>query len=86
MRMARVNITLPDELYERARAAGLNISQVTQRALAAELNRAAKVAELETYLADVETELGPISDAERAEADRWADRVLKKKPGRRRTA
>jgi post-segregation antitoxin (ccd killing protein) len=33
MRMARVNIYLPDELAERARAAGLNVSGVTQNAL-----------------------------------------------------
>lgn len=33
MRMARVNVYVPDELAERARAAGLNISGVTQDAL-----------------------------------------------------
>ncbi|MDQ6774971.1 MAG: type II toxin-antitoxin system CcdA family antitoxin [Actinomycetota bacterium] len=31
--MARVNVYLPDELARRARAAGLNISGVTQEAL-----------------------------------------------------
>ncbi|WP_249009862.1 type II toxin-antitoxin system CcdA family antitoxin [Conexibacter sp. DBS9H8] len=31
--MARVNVYLPDELAERARAAGVNISGVTQDAL-----------------------------------------------------
>ena len=33
MCMARVNVYLPDELAERARAAGLNISGVTQDAI-----------------------------------------------------
>jgi post-segregation antitoxin (ccd killing protein) len=33
MRMARVNIYLPDDLAREARAAGLNISKVTQEAL-----------------------------------------------------
>jgi post-segregation antitoxin (ccd killing protein) len=33
MRMARVNIYLPNELARAARAAGLNISKVTQEAL-----------------------------------------------------
>lgn len=33
MRMARVNVYLPDELAQRARAAGLNISGVAQEAL-----------------------------------------------------
>lgn len=33
MRMARVNVYLPDELAADARAAGLNVSQLTQEAL-----------------------------------------------------
>ena len=33
MRMARVNVYLPDELAREARAAGLNISRVAQEAL-----------------------------------------------------
>jgi post-segregation antitoxin (ccd killing protein) len=33
MRIARVNVYLPDELAERARASGLNISGITQEAL-----------------------------------------------------
>lgn len=37
MRMARVNITMPDELHTQAKRAGLNISQVAQQAVAAEL-------------------------------------------------
>jgi post-segregation antitoxin (ccd killing protein) len=35
--MARVNVYLPDELADRARAAGLNVSAVTRSALEAEL-------------------------------------------------
>ncbi len=33
MRIARVNVYLPDELAQKARAAGLNVSKVTQQAL-----------------------------------------------------
>jgi post-segregation antitoxin (ccd killing protein) len=33
MRMARVNVYLPDDLAQRARAAGLNISGLAQEAL-----------------------------------------------------
>ena len=33
MRMARVNVYLPDELAERAKTAGLNVSNLTQEAL-----------------------------------------------------
>jgi post-segregation antitoxin (ccd killing protein) len=37
MRMARVNVYLPDQLAREARAAGLNISQVAQAALSSTL-------------------------------------------------
>lgn len=39
MRMARVNVYLPDDLAERVRAAGLNVSGITQDALRTELAR-----------------------------------------------
>lgn len=82
MRMARVNITLPDDLYRQARDAGLNISQLAQRAVGAELSRLAKIAELDAYLAEFEGELGPTSESERADAKKWADQLFG--PGRRR--
>jgi post-segregation antitoxin (ccd killing protein) len=37
MRMARINIYLPDELAREARAAGLNVSRVAQEALSSTL-------------------------------------------------
>jgi post-segregation antitoxin (ccd killing protein) len=37
--MARVNVYLPDDLAEEARAAGVNVSNVTQAALRHELAR-----------------------------------------------
>jgi post-segregation antitoxin (ccd killing protein) len=37
MRMARVNVYLPDDLAREAREAGLNISRVTQEALSSSL-------------------------------------------------
>ena len=39
MRMARVNVYLPDELAQEARSAGLNISSITQEALSRKLAR-----------------------------------------------
>jgi post-segregation antitoxin (ccd killing protein) len=85
MRMARVNITMPDDLHAQAKQAGLNISQVAQQAIAAELARQAKVAELDAYLAELDAELGPISERDRADAKAWADKVLGT-DGRRRSA
>ncbi len=83
MRMARVNITIPDDLYRHAKQAGLNVSRLTQGAVANELTRLAKIAALDAYLAELEAELGPISDAERADAKAWADGLLGSNPGRR---
>lgn len=37
--MARLNVYVPDELAERARATGLNVSALTQAAITAELER-----------------------------------------------
>ncbi|MGH9292941.1 MAG: type II toxin-antitoxin system CcdA family antitoxin [Acidimicrobiales bacterium] len=74
--MARVNITMPDDLYAEARRAGLNVSRLAQRAVAAELERRRKVAELDAYLSEIEAERGPTSEEERAEARTWADQAL----------
>lgn len=81
--MARVNITMPDHLYRQARAARLNISQLAQAAVAAELRRLAKIAELDAYLAELEAELGPTNETERAEAKTWADGLFGPGHGRR---
>jgi len=76
MRMARVNITMPDDLYNQARQASLNVSQLAQQAVAAELSRLAKIAALDRYLAELETEHGATTDSERADAKAWADQIL----------
>ena len=39
--MARLNVYVPDDLAERARARGLNVSALTQAAIAAELDGSA---------------------------------------------
>jgi post-segregation antitoxin (ccd killing protein) len=49
MRMARVNVYLPDDLAEASRAAGLNVSRITQDALRAALDASATA----SWLADV---------------------------------
>ncbi|MBA2574959.1 MAG: type II toxin-antitoxin system CcdA family antitoxin [Nocardioidaceae bacterium] len=76
MRMARVNITVPDDLLSRARAAELNVSRLAASALSEELDRRAKIAALDSYLRELDDELGPISRDENEAARQWADRVL----------
>ncbi len=75
MRMARVNITVPDDLLERSRAVGLNVSRVASDGLARELERRAKVAALDGYLRELDLELGPVSSDELEAAREWADRL-----------
>ena len=67
---------MADDLYDQAKDAGLNVSQVAQRALASELARLAKIAELDAYLGELDAKLGPISHAERADAAAWAYKAL----------
>lgn len=76
MRMARVNITLPDDLLNQARAVGLNISRLAAAALAEELDRRAKLSELDAYLADLDNQLGPVPQHELRAAREWADAAL----------
>ena len=49
MRMARVNVYLPDELAEEAKAAGLNVSGLTQEAVRGALT----AGHTDEWLADV---------------------------------
>jgi post-segregation antitoxin (ccd killing protein) len=86
MRMARVNITVPDELLEQARVAGLNVSRIATAALAEELDRRAKVAALDAYLAEMDAELGPAPEADQREAAVWADRLVTGRPASKRSS
>lgn len=81
--MARVNITVPDEIAAQARAAGLNVSGVATAALVEELDRRHKIEALDAYLAQLERELGPISSDEQASAAAWADQVVTPQPAAR---
>jgi post-segregation antitoxin (ccd killing protein) len=83
VRMARVNISMPDDLQRRAQKAGLSVSRLAQQAVAAELERLRKIELLDEELARLEAELGPTSESERAEAADWADRVLGQNSQRR---
>jgi post-segregation antitoxin (ccd killing protein) len=75
MRMARVNITVPDPLLAQARTAGLNVSRLASSALVEELDRRAKVAQLDAYLAEMDAEHGPVSADDLASAAAWAQRL-----------
>lgn len=76
MRMARVSISIPDDVVAAAKAAKFNISRLATAAVEDELVRLEKVAQLDAYLAEMDAHLGPIPQSELNEAERWADRVL----------
>lgn len=75
MRMAKVSVSIPDDVVADAKAAGLNISRLATEALVDELDRRAKIAALDAYLAELDQALGPISEADAAEAAAWVDRL-----------
>ena len=85
MRMARVNITIPDDLLEQARLAGLNVSRLAAAALAEELDRRAKIAALDAYLAEMDAEFGPVPDAELQDAAAWGDGLMTSRQAAKRT-
>lgn len=84
--MARVNISLPDELYRRAKEEGINISQLAQHAVAEELTRLAKIAAVDRYLAELEVEEGPLDPQKLAEAEARVDRLIARRSQGRNTA
>jgi len=75
MRMARVNITVPDELMDHARAAGLNVSRLAAAALVEELDRRTKIDALDANLAEQEAKFGPVPVSDLEAAAEWADRL-----------
>lgn len=82
--MARVNITVPDEVVAQAKAAGLNVSRLATAALVEELDRRNKISALDAYLAELERTLGPIPPDERAAAAAWVDGLVMPRPTSRR--
>lgn len=74
--MARVNITIPDDVLAAARAEGLNVSRLATHALSDELDRRTKIDALNSYLRELDVELGPISADEQLAAREWAEREL----------
>lgn len=81
MRMARVNITIPDEQYRQARDADLNISRLTRTAIVDELRDQARVAAAYEHLEDLEKEFGPINPADQAGANAQVDRIIARAEG-----
>lgn len=69
--MARRNISLPDDLDDRARRARLNVSALAQRAVALELDRQSRMAQLDAWLDELDSAHGAPSASTMAAARDW---------------
>lgn len=83
--MPRIQIYLPDDLYDAVKSKGLPISEISQEAVRSQLRREQLRAESQAYLDDLAARLGgPPSEKELAAADRWIDKPIT--PRRRRAS
>jgi hypothetical protein len=76
--MARMQVYLPDDLYRQVKARGLPASELLQKAVRAELRRLDLLRETERYVADLVTEVGPPTGAQRARAAAVARRLARR--------
>lgn len=74
--MARTNVSIPDDLLDQARFAGLNVSALARDAIADELDRQARLAAAYAWLDELDAALGAPTRTEAAEAQAWAQGVV----------
>ena len=70
--MSRRNISLPGDLDNAARDAGLNVSALARRAIVDELDRRDRMARFDAWLDELDAKHGPPSARAVAAATRWA--------------
>jgi post-segregation antitoxin (ccd killing protein) len=73
--MPRVQVYLPDDLYDELKARGLPASELLQEAVRAELERQRALEETDRYLEELVAEVGEPSERELARADAIARRI-----------
>jgi len=74
-RMPRLQVYLPDDLYEQLKERGLPASELLQQAVRAELRRQMLLDATDTYLEELIEEVGEPSAAQRARAEAIARRL-----------
>lgn len=80
-RMRRMQLHLPDELYDLVKASGLPASELLQKAVRAEVRRLDLLAETDKYVAELIKEVGTPSTKERERAAAVARRI-ERRPAR----
>ena len=78
--MARMQVYLPDGLYEQVKARGLPASELLQKAVRAELRRLDLLVETDRYVAHLVAEVGPLTAAQRTRAAAVAQRLARRIP------
>ena len=73
--MPRMQVYLPDELYQAVKERGLPASELLQEAVAAELRRQHLNERADDYLAELLAEVGEPTAREQARADAIARRI-----------
>lgn len=74
-RMPRMQVYLPDALYQQVKERGLPASELLQEAVAAEVRRQDLEMRADEYLAELLAEVGEPSEAEMSRADAIARRL-----------
>jgi hypothetical protein len=77
-RMARMQVYLPEAMYEQVKARGLRVSELLQKAVQAELRRQDLLAETDRYLGHLIAEVGSPSAAQSARAAAVARRLSRR--------
>lgn len=80
--MPRMQVYLPDDLYQELKDRGLPASELLQRAVRAKLRRRVAESETDRYLADLRAEVGEPSPDQRARAATVVRRATKRRPKR----
>jgi post-segregation antitoxin (ccd killing protein) len=81
-RMPRMQVYLPDDLYEQVKTRRLPASELLQEAVRAEVRRQDLQAETDTYLAELTAEVGEPSPGERSRAEAIARQIASRRPAR----
>jgi DNA-binding transcriptional regulator YiaG len=74
--MPRMNVYLPDDLYQMVKREHLSASDILQEALRAQAAVQERLAALDEYIADLQAELGPASEEDIRQAEELTQRIL----------
>ncbi|MFN7973446.1 MAG: hypothetical protein U0166_14040 [Acidobacteriota bacterium] len=78
MRMARMQVCLPDDMYRRVKERGLRVSELLQRAITEELRRMELLAETDRHLSALIARVGAPSAGQRARAEAFVRRIARR--------